>query len=168
MDWSSRPGLELTTLEAVSDQWRYALVVVKPEMMMMSVILRSFVNRASCYCIVWLTDRPTDRPTCNRSPSVMLNVETCCNVLSQNVGTVIDWWTVVFAVLQSGNTTSLKSWRQWNLNQRPRQSSCGWSGGCCNLPTDTCTYTGSAVLSCHVACHWQNQHDPGHLNCCST
>ena len=28
-DRSSRPGPELTTLEAVFDQWRYALVVVQ-------------------------------------------------------------------------------------------------------------------------------------------
>jgi len=31
MDQSSRPGPEQTTLEAVGDQWRYALVVVKAE-----------------------------------------------------------------------------------------------------------------------------------------
>jgi len=29
MDRSSRPGPESTTLEAVGDQWRYALVVVR-------------------------------------------------------------------------------------------------------------------------------------------
>ena len=29
MDRRSRPGSELTTLEAVGDQWRYALVVVQ-------------------------------------------------------------------------------------------------------------------------------------------
>ena len=29
MDQSSRPGPEPTTLEAVGDQWRYALVVVQ-------------------------------------------------------------------------------------------------------------------------------------------
>jgi len=29
MDRRSRPGPELTTLEAVGDQWRYALVVVQ-------------------------------------------------------------------------------------------------------------------------------------------
>ena len=30
MDWRSRPGPEPTTLEAVGDHWRYALVVVQP------------------------------------------------------------------------------------------------------------------------------------------
>jgi len=29
MDHSSRPGPELTTLEAVGNQWRYALIVVQ-------------------------------------------------------------------------------------------------------------------------------------------